>query len=372
MPGYVRTGVVASVSAASERGSVTYLSFRRVFLLLTLATILFVPVGCGAEQVAPKQDAPRQDASSKKPPPAPEPAEAPPLEKRPAGRVVEVGSAPEGIAADPETGLVAVALRNPNELALVDGENGETVRRVELPESARHLDLVGPGGPVLVPAEGSDSLVQVSLPDGRITSETPVGDFPHNAAAAPRGRIFVVNEMASTASIVEDGRETEKIETDLKPGGVAVTDSGLVGVVGVRGLTLEVFDADTLESLGSLDAGEGPTHVEAGPENRFYVTDTRGDAMLIYEAGPRPEQIGRVSAPGSPYGIAVDRQRKHLWITLTAEQRVVQFALQGRTLREIARYPTVRQANTVAVDPASGRVFVTGRADGQLQILEPR
>jgi DNA-binding beta-propeller fold protein YncE len=225
---------------------------------------------------------------------------------------------------------------------------------------------------VLVPAEGSDSLVQVSLPDGKITSETSVGDFPHNAAAAPRGRIFVVNEMASTASIVEDGREIEKIETDLKPGGVAVTDSGLVGVVGVRGLTLEVFDARTLESLGSLDAGEGPTHVEAGPENRFYVTDTRGDAVLIYEAGPRPEQIGRMPAPGSPYGIAVDRRRENLWVTLTAEQRVVQFALHGGTLREIARYPTVRQANTVAVDPASGRVFITGKADGQLQILEPR
>jgi len=343
-----------------------------VFTLLTLATILFVPVGCGAEQVAPKQDAPKQDASPKKPPPAPEPAEAPPLEKKPAGRVVEVGSAPEGIAADPETGLVAVALRNPNELALVDGESGDTVRRVELPEAARHLDLAGSGGPVLVPAEGSDSLLQVSLPDGKITSETPVGDFPHNAAAAPSGRIFVVNEMASTASIIEDGREIEKIETDLKPGGVAVTDSGLAGVVGVRGLTLEVFDAGTLESLGSLDAGEGPTHVEAGPENRFYVTDTRGDAVLIYEAGPQPEQIGRVSAPGSPYGIAVDHRRKHLWVTLTAEQRVVQFALQRRTLREVARYPTVSQANTVAVDPASGRVFVTGKADGQLQILEPR
>jgi DNA-binding beta-propeller fold protein YncE len=40
--------------------------------------------------------------------------------------------------------------------------------------------------------------------------------------------------------------------------------------------------------------------------------------------------------------------------------------------REIARYPTVRQPNSVAVDPASGRVFVTGKADGQLQILEPR
>ena len=331
-------------------------------ILITLAAVLLVLAGCGSGG----------DAAQKKPPPAPEPAEAPPLEEEPAGRVVEVGPAPEGVAVDPETGLVAVALRNPNELALVDGESGEISQRVELPESARHLDLAAPGGPVLVPAEGADSLVQVGLPEGEIVDETPVGDFPHAAAAAPNGRIFVVNEMASTASIVEGGRELETIETAFKPGGVAVTDDGLVGIIGVRGLTLEVFEADTLEPLGRLDAGEGPTHVRAGPENRFYVTDTRGDAVLIYGARPEPERLSRVSLPGSPYGIAIDLERSHLWVTLTAEQRVVQFALEGDSLREISRYPTVRQPNTVAVDPASGRVFVTGKADGQLQILDPR
>ena len=135
---------------------------------------------------------------------------------------------------------------------------------------------------------------------------------------------------------------------------------------------MEVFDADTLESLGQVDAGEGPTHVRAGPENRFYVTDTRGDAVLVYGARPEPKQLDRVSLPGSPYGIAVDPERDELWVTLTAEQSVVRFAPDGRTLREISRYPTVRQPNSVAVDPASGRVFVTGKADGQLQILEPR
>ena len=335
---------------------------RRWFVLIPLAAALFLISGCG----------PGEEAAQKKPPPAPEPAEAPPLEKEPAGRVVEVGPAPEGLAADPETGLVAVALRNPNELALVDGESGKVSRKVKLPESARHLDLAAPGGPVLVPAEGSDSLVQVGLPEGEITSETPVGDFPHAAAAAPGGRIFVVNEKASTASVVEDGREVEKIETDLKPGGVAVTEGGLVGVVGVSGLTLEVFEAETLESLGRVDAGEGPTHVRTGTGNRFYVTDTRGDTVFVYGARPNPKQLDRVPLPGSPYGIDVDPRRNQLWVTLTAEQSVVRFALEGDTLREIARYPTVRQPNTVAVDPASGRVFVTGKTDGQLQILDPR
>jgi DNA-binding beta-propeller fold protein YncE len=341
--------------------------YRRRFILVSLVAVLLASVGCGAGEGAP-----RGGTDSKKPPPAPEPAEAPPLNKEPAGEVVEVGNSPEGVAADPESGLVAVGLRNPDELALVDGESGEVVRKVELPESPRHLEIAGPGGPVLVPAEGSDSLVQVALPDGEIVSETPVGDFPHSAAAAPNGRIFVVNEMGSTASVIEDGRELEKIDTPLQPGGVAVTGDGLVGIVGVRGLVMEVFEADTLESLGRIDAGEGPTHVRAGPENRFYVTDTRGDAVLVYAARPELEQLGQVSLPGSPYGIAIDPERNHLWVTLTAEQRVVQFALEERTLREIARYPTVRQPNTVAVDKASGRVFVTGKTNGELQILDPR
>ncbi len=355
-----------------ERPFVTKGPFRRKFALIVFAVALLSFVGCGSEEGAPDQGAAEQNAAQERPPPAPEPAEAPPLEEEPTGKVVKVGSAPEGVAADPKTGMVAVALRNPNELALVDGRSGKMVRKVELPESARHLELAAPGGPVLVPAEGSDSLVQISLPEGEITSETLVGDFPHAVAAAPSGRIFVVNEKASTASIIEGGREVEKIESAFKPGGVAVTDDGQVGVVGVRGLTLEVFEAGTLESIGRVDAGEGPTHVKAGPKNRFYVTDTRGDAVLVYGARPNPKQLDRVSLPGSPYGIAIDPRRDQLWVTLTAEQRVVQFALEGSTLREISRYPTVRQPNTVAVDPASGRVFVTGKTDGQLQILEPR
>lgn len=350
----------------------TYASFRYMFALMALVTVLLVPASCGPEEGASeRQDTPKREAADK-PPPAPEPAKTPPLEKEPVGKVVEVGNAPEGLAADPETGLVAVALRKPSELALVDGESGEIVRKVELPAAARHLDLAAPGGPVLVPAEGSDSLVQVGLPDGEVLAETPVGDFPHGAAAAPDGRIFVANEKGSTASVVEEGRELEKIETPLQPGGVAVTDDGLVGIVGVRGLVMEVLEAETLESLGRVDAGEGPTHVRAGPENRFYVTDTRGDAILIYSARPELERVGRVSIPGSPYGIAVDRQRNHLWVTLTAEQQVVQFALEGDSLREVSRYPTVRQPNTVAVDPGSGRVFVASRAEDQLQILKPR
>jgi len=333
---------------------------RPSLVAITLVAILFALVGCGSEQGSAEQDASEQGASEESTPPAPEPA----------GEVIEVGNEPEGIVADPETGLVAVGLRDSDQLALVDGSSGEVVRNVELPESPRHLSLAGPGGPVLVPAESANTLVQVSLPEGEIIAETTVGTSPHDAAAAPNGRIFVGNELGDTASVIEDDREVETIETAQQPGGVAVTDDGLVGIVSVGELVLEVFDASTLDSLGRADAGEGPTHIVAGPENRFYVTDTSGDAILIYEARPEPEQVDSVSLPGQPYGIAIDPERGHLWVTV--EESLVQFALEGDTLRELARYPTVSKPNTVAVDTASGRVFVADRANGELQILDPQ
>jgi DNA-binding beta-propeller fold protein YncE len=340
-----------------------HLLLRPFLGAVVLAAVSFALANCGSEQGSSEQGSSEQGASEEG---ASE--ESSPPASEPAGRVVEVGNEPEGIVADPETGLVAVGLRDPDQLALVDGSSAEVIRSVELPESPRHLSLAGPGGPVLVPAESTNALVQVSLPEGEIIAETTVGTSPHDAAAAPNGRVFVGNESGDNASVIEGDREVETIETPQQPGGVATTSDGLVGIVSVGETVLEVFDASTLDSLGRADAGEGPTHIVAGPENRFYVTDTSGDAILIYEARPELEQIGSISLPGQPYGIAIDPGRGHLWVTV--ENSLVQFALEGGTLRELARYPTVSKPNTVAVDTASGRVFVADRANGELQILD--
>ena len=357
--------------------------------LITLVFLAVLVASCSPEQGTSDRDSAKEDASwkstgagektveKKYTPPkkflsAPEPAVSPPLQEKPEGEVIELRSGPEGVVADSETGLVAVGLRNPDQLALVDGESGRVIRTVNLCGSPRHLGLAAPGGPVLVPAESSDSLVQVGLPEGKVIDETPVGNFPHNVAAAPDGRIFVVSEAASTASVIENGEVVETIKTPLNPGSVAVTKSGLLGIVGVKGLALEVYDADTLDSVDIIEAGKGPTHVEAGPGDRFYVADTRGDALLVYETHPELEQAARLPLPGgSPYGIAIDPQRDQLWVTLTAENRLVLFDLESVVPRKTADYATVRQPNSVGVNPASGRVFVAGHTQEVLQVFDP-
>jgi DNA-binding beta-propeller fold protein YncE len=302
-------------------------------------------------------------------PPAAEPDTSPALEARPAGRVVRVGNRPEGVVADPVTGLVAVGLRDPAELALVDGDSGRVRSRVPLPGAPRHLGLAGPGGPVLVPTEPADALSRVALPGGTVDSAA-VGAFPHDAAAAG-GRIFAADERGSTVSVVE-GDDVRRIRVAAQPGGVAAVERGrAVAVVSVRERVLEVYDSDTLERIGRAPAGAGPTHVVAGEGGLAYVVDTAGDGLLVFDTRGELRILRRYPLLGAPYGVAADLRNGRLWVTLTARNELVELATSARPHR-LATYPTVRQPNTVAVDSATGRVYVTGKVDGVLQLLDPR
>jgi DNA-binding beta-propeller fold protein YncE len=135
--------------------------------------------------------------------------------------------------------------------------------------------------------------------------------------------------------------------------------------VGVRSRTLGLFDARTLRALDDVDVGLGPTHVVARGE-RLFVVDTRGDGLL--EVLARPLRVHRrTHLAGTPYGIAYDGAHRRFWVTLTALNRVAELT-DRRLLRT---FPTVRQPNSVAVDPVTGRVFVASRKDGTLQFIDP-
>ena len=300
----------------------------------------------------------------------PEPATAPPVAQRAAGRVVPLPGSPEGLAVDARDGILAVGLRRPAGVALVNAATGRERRMVRLPGAPRHLELAGPAGPVLAPLEDADRLAQIALPGGAVTVDTPVGRHPHDAAA-DGSLIFVGNEYASTVSLVRGRRQIRVEPGPLQPGGVAV-GGPFVLVVGVRGRQVEAYSAGG-RILGTAPAGAGPTHVQAGRGSVFYVADTEGDAVLIFRVNATgPHQAAAVATQrGAPYGIAVDRRRGLVYVTLTATNRLESFRVSGTGLVPGQTWPTVRQPNSVAVDGATGRVFITGRASGQLELIDP-
>jgi len=95
--------------------------------------------------------------------------------------------------------------------------------------------------------------------------------------------------------------------------------------------------------------------------------------------GPRsPELVGltgRLDATAqAPNHRGADRRGIHLGedrIEVTAPHDAPGYDMSQATPREVARIPTVRQADTVAVDPATGRLFVTGTSDGTVEIIDP-
>lgn len=328
--------------------------------LAALVVLALALAACGSEE--------------ENPPPA-EPGVAPEVDTPPAGIVIELpgGGEAEGVAADPETGVAAVATRDPDRLFLVEdplAEGEPKLREVRIPESPRHMQLAAPGGPILTTAERSDDLVEIALPGGEV-STVEVGDFPHDAAEAPDGRIFVGDEGGDTISVVEGGAVVTALPAPEQPGGIAVTDGGVVGVIAVAERVLASYDSETLERTGEVEAGVGPTHIVPGDDGRFYVADTQGEAILVFEAGPEPRLLDRANLPGKPYGLAIDNRNDRLWVTQTDRNRVVEYAITDLAPKRLRSYPTVQQPNTVAVDPATGYVYVAGRAEGELQVFDP-
>ncbi len=61
----------------------------------------------------------------------------------------------------------------------------------------------------------------------------------------------------------------------------------------------------SLEELGTLVTGAGPTHV-VGDDTRLFVADTNGDEILVLSVVPEVSEIGRIKVAGAPYGMAID------------------------------------------------------------------
>jgi DNA-binding beta-propeller fold protein YncE len=274
------------------------------------------------------------------------------------------------------TRTVAVATRDPDQLVLLNADSAEVTARIALPGSARHLQLAAPGGPILVPVETANALVQVQLPAGPASAPIATGTFPHDAAAAAGsfGRtVFVTNEHGGTVSALRGERVVKVFTGSVQPAGVAAA-AATVGVLDARRNVLTCYDADSLAVGGSTPAGAGPTHVVADRHGRLIATDTRGDMVRVFQAfgaPPRPREVSNVAQAGGPYGIAYDPARDLLWVASSGTNVVVGYRMGGPVPQEILRIPTVQNPYSLGVDPASGRLFVAGITAGVVQVIDP-
>lgn len=343
-------------------------------LLGALCVPLLLMTGCGHPGGAPEAGSASVPTEGSRPPDAglpqaAEPREAPPPVAAPAGRTVAVGRAPEGIVVDARTRTVAVAVRDPDELVLLNADSGAVTGRVPLPGSVRHLQLAAPGGPVLVPVETADVLIRVDLPQGKAGPAIHTGAHPHDAAAASSGTVFVANEHGGTVAVLRGDQIVKVFADSVQPAGTAPVGTSM-GVLDVRKNDLTVYDADRLTIVGSAPAGAGPTHLVADRHGRMIAADTRGDAVRVFLPLPTPHEVAVVAQPGGPYGIAYDGTHDRLWVASSGTNEVVGYDMSDAIPHELQRFPTVQNPYTVGVDAKTGRLFVAGVTGGVVQIID--
>ncbi|WP_101396226.1 YncE family protein [Phycicoccus duodecadis] len=325
---------------------------RAVLLLGSLAL-----AGCSAE------------GAGGKPPSSPakkgaEPADAPTPTVAAAGKVAPAGYAAEGMVFDELTASLVVGARRPDRIVVLDPTTLAERRSVRVAGTVRHLGLMPPGGVVLVPNEAGDTVSEVDLRTGAVRS-TPVGHVPHDAAGTAAGEVLVADEFSRSMSVVRDGRVVHTFDDLVQPGGVVA--AGRLGlVVDVGDYTVSAYDLDRMARVGRVAAGAGPTHAVLAAPTRLAVADTRGGRLRLLSVDPLREVADFAVGP-SPYGLAADPGEGLVWVTLSGSNAVVGVSVAGDDPRIVARYPTVRQPNSVAVAPGSRTVFVSSRTDALVQ-----
>ncbi|MEU4443700.1 hypothetical protein AB0K14_20175 [Actinosynnema sp. NPDC050801] len=281
------------------------------------------------------------------------PAASPEQAVPPQGRVLPLGRATSVVVAG---GRVAVAVADPPSVALYPLDTLGDPLVVPLPGPAERLVADGDAVQAVVPT----GLVVTVRPDGS-TSQQSVEGAPVDVARVD-GRTLVAQRDLRQVSV--DGHVVRGISSPDRL--VAVGGAAVV----LDRPRSAVFDLDpAADGPGAgLRAGEGATNAVADRFGRVLVVDTRGGELMAFSTDPLIMRL-RYPVPGAPYGMAYDETRDLVWITLTARNEVVAFDVAGAEPVERHRFAAVRQPDSVAVDPGSGRVFVASGDGAGMQVI---
>ena len=347
-------------------------SIRRQWPAVGIALALLVS-GCATGEKSGRLTGPpsvTRPAESSVAAPA-EPALAPVPTAPPVGTVIPFANAPEGIVVG-TSGNGAVAVRRPDGVALIDAASGAVRIMVPTTGAARHLGLAGADGPVLAPLEASNEVVEITLPDGRITQKVDgVGHQPHDIGRTEGGTLIATNELGGGVIFIKDGAVVGSLpDGPPQPGGLAVVGR-YAAVADVQGNGVWVYDGTTRQLVAHAPVGTKLTHAVALRGDEVAFADTDGGAVLIEQITPAVRDVARIDAPGRPYGLGFDTARNLLFVTLTESNllRVVD-VMDPAAPKILGDVATVRQPNSVTVNPSSGSVLITGSRSGPDSALQ--
>lgn len=296
------------------------------------------------------------------------PAVSPAAEVTLPGTVLAAPGAITSVATDPTTQTLAVAIGQPAELQLYSLTDPHAApRTVPLPGVVADLSLAKAGGPLLAPVTTANQVIEVTLPTAT-THVVAVANGPTSATMV-NGHLLVAQAAHKSLVLLNGDTVAKTISGDVSPQQVVTVGTKAVLLDRLRSAVFDVDPSGGTVGAG-LRAGDGATNEVTDNYGDILVTDTRTGELLVFSADPVLMRQ-RFPVAGSPYGIAYDPTHDLAWVTCTKLNQVVGYSVVGGEPVEKYRFSTVRQPNSVAVDPDSGRVIVASADGGGIQVIQP-
>ncbi|TWS19897.1 hypothetical protein FK529_07025 [Tsukamurella asaccharolytica] len=301
-----------------------------------------------------------------------QPAVAPEPATSPAGAVVP-SAAGEGLAFDPVGRRLAALSGSEVVLYSVDGGLKEVARSSFSARASQVVPnrdggfLVAAGKQVVVlPRDaGADGSVTVGRTtfdvDGDVLTAAPYGaDGISVLAGTSDGRIIGLGESSAPRTI------TGPVEASR----ILVHGDDVAVVDRLQSSVAEVDVAGGKLGKG-LRVGRGVTNAAVDPYGRLFAVDTGKNQVIGYTVAPLMAKF-QYPEKGSPWAVGYDETDKLMWVTRTATNEVVGYALNTGIPEQRKLYPTVRQPNAIAVDAKTGTLYVQSATGAGIQAIPTR
>ncbi|MFC9434197.1 YncE family protein [Nocardia sp. NPDC057030] len=246
-------------------------------------------------------------------------------------------------------------------LFLIDPANPTGVRSLPLPAHGAGL-AQGKPGELLIPAV--DRILRVDVAAATL-SEVPFDGDARSVQRRDDDTLLVGTADGKVRTLSPAGKVVRTVSGLASADALALTPDH-VSVLDRKQTSVTEIELGK-DDLGlALRAGDGATTMISDHFGRIIVTDSTGNELLVFSAGPLVLRQ-RFPVNSSPYALAYDQRSDTVWVTCTQSNEVVGFDLSTGIPTEVGRYPTVRQPNSVAIDQRTGDMFVGSAADGGLQ-----
>ena len=270
---------------------------------------------------------------------------------------IDVGLGARGLGITDDGSTLVVAVRDSNDLALVNTSNFEIIKRIPIGENPEFVRVKGNrafvsfepaaiGGPPPKPGSEEANKLQQKREE---ENEQPA-------------RVAIVDlDLGKKISEIQGGMETEGIEFSFDHSNIIVTNEA------DENLSVhEISSGKLIKKIDTSDFGHRPRGIKRSPKENFYVSTIEyGNRLLKVNSEFRI--VDDVETGLVPYGIAFSTNGKFILVALSGGQAIEIF--DSSSLKSIRKIPTGNRCWHFSFTPDEQHIVVACGRSNEILVI---